>query len=166
MIKLLLAFCIGLFISGCGYAPIAHYSQKALGNSVYIDLKINAANTENSVALRDLLNKVVVMRFQKELKNKEEADSVIYVEMTNIQDQSIATNSDGFTTFYRVNLTLSFKYSNRTHKETQFSNSAYYDYAVSLEDPAVTYENRLDAIEQATIQCVDKFLSQVAYQGK
>lgn len=158
---------LALLLSGCGYAPVAHYAQRALGDSIYVDLKINLANTENSVEMRDLLYRTVVTRFQKEIKGKEEADSIINAVITSITDSSIATNSSGFTTFYRASVTINFKITNKaTRGERTFTNSAYYDYAVSFTDPTITYNNRLEAISEATSQCVDRLIAQVAYSGK
>lgn len=160
-------FLIALVFCGCGYAPVAHYSQNALGNSVYIDLKVNLANTENSVQLRDLLYKVMVARFQKEIKGKEEADSIISVVIKHISDTSIATDKNGFTTFYRANITIEFDIKNKgTRQSKVLTNSAYYDYAVSLADPTITYNNRLEAIAEAGGQCIDRLISQIAYYGK
>lgn len=155
-----------LMLTGCGYYPVAHYSKKALGDSVYVSLKVNLANTENSVELKDILNKAVVSRFQTKLVSKEEADTVLYLELKNASDTSIATNTNGFTTFYRVNVEILFSYKNSFGKESSFTNSAYYDYAVSLEDPLVTYSNRIDAIREASLQCIDRFLVQMAYEGR
>lgn len=159
-------FFVMLLFSGCGYKPVAHFTKKALGDSVYVSLKINAANTESSVEIKDLLNKLIATRFQKRLVEKSEADTIINLEILNVTDTSIATNTDGFTTFYRVSIRTKFEYINKIKEKKIFYNNAYQDYAVSLEDPLITYNNKLEAIREASNQCVDSFLTQIAYQGK
>lgn len=155
-----------LFFMGCGYYPVSHYSKKSLGDLVYVDLRINLANTENSVELKDILNKAIVARFQRRLAEKDQADSIINLFLRTASDTSIATDTNGFTTFYRVNVEIVFNYENRFGKKGEFVNVAYSDYAVSLEDPLITYSNRLEAIKEASIQCIDKFLAQMAYEGR
>ena len=164
--KPLVALAFVMFFAGCGYYPVARFAKKALNDNLYVELKVNSANTENSVEIKDLLNKLIVSRFQKNLASKDDADTIITVEIVSVRDSSIATNNDGFTTFYRVNVRVKFFYKNKRGDEREFYNSAYQDYAVSLEDPLITYANKLEAIKEASSQCVDKFLTQIAYQGR
>ena len=164
MKALVLAFL--MLFGGCGYYPVAHFVKKALSDNLYVALKVNSANTENSVEIKDLLNKLIVSRFQKNLVSKDDADTIITIEITSVTDSSIATNSDGFTTFYRASIRVKFLYKNKRGDEREFYNSAYQDYAVSLDDPLITYANKLEAIKEASNQCIDRFLTQIAYQGK
>ncbi len=164
--KSLAFFILMLFFVGCGYYPVAHFTKKALGENIYVSLKVHVANAENSVAIKDMLNRLIVARFQKKLTDQESADTIITIEITSVNDSSIATNSDGFTTFYRAGVGVRFDYKSKKGEEKTFHNYAYSDYAVSLEDPLITYSNRLEAINNASNQCIDKFLTQIAYQGK
>ncbi|CBG40261.1 LPS assembly lipoprotein LptE [Helicobacter mustelae] len=157
---------LSFFLSGCGYQPIAHYAKKALGDSIFVNLKMNLANPENSIEIKDMVNRAIIAKFQNRLASRDEASTTLTVELQNVTDTSIATNTDGFTTFYRVNIQIAFLYKNHLGKEGDFVNSAYFDYAVSLEDPLITYMNRLDAIRQASLQCIDRFLTQIAHEGK
>ncbi|PAF42029.1 LPS assembly lipoprotein LptE [Helicobacter sp. 11S03491-1] len=157
---------IFLIISGCGYFPTAYYAKKVLGDSIYVKLIVNLPNPESSVQFKDALNKAVVSRFQSKLADQKDADSIITIEITNVTDISIATNEQGFTTFYRATVYIDFIYKNKQGKSGAFHNNGYYDYAVSLENPLTTYNNRYYAIEQATNQAIDKFVAQISYQGK
>ncbi|MDO7253425.1 LPS assembly lipoprotein LptE [Helicobacter cappadocius] len=157
---------IFLFFCGCGYFPSAYYAQKVLGDSVYVKLIVNLPNPENSVQLKDALNRAVISRFQSTLASQKDADSIITIEITDVTDTSIATNEQGFTTFYRAFAYVTFTYANKRGQSETFKNTGYYDYAVSLENPLTTYNNRFYAIEQATNQTIDKFITQVSYQGK
>ncbi|PAF48183.1 hypothetical protein BKH46_02435 [Helicobacter sp. 12S02634-8] len=165
MKKILLLGVLGL-LWGCGYLPAAYYAQKALGDSVYVQLVVNLPNPENSVQFKDSLNKAVISRFQNRLASQKNADSIITIKITKVTDTSIATNEQGFTTFYRATVYADFTYANKKGGSKTFENNGYYDYAVSLENPLVTYNNRFYAIDQAINQTIDKFITQVAYQGK
>ena len=105
-----LVFAFLMLFSGCGYYPVAHFVKKALSDNLYVALKVNSANTENSVEIKDLLNKLIVSRFQKNLVSKDDADTIITIEITSVTDSSIATNSDGFTTFYRASIRVCLLY--------------------------------------------------------
>lgn len=154
------------FLVGCGYIPMANYTQKVLGDGVYVKLIVNLPNPENSVDFKDALNQAVISRFQNRLASEKNADSIITINMTNVTDTQIASNEQGFTTFYRATVYVTYTYKNKMGKTGSFENSGYYDYAVSLEDPLTTYNNRYDAIKQALSQTIDKFITQVAYQSK
>lgn len=155
-----------MILQSCGYFPIAYYAQRAFGDSVYVKLIVSLSNPENSVQFKDSLNKAVVARFQNRLASEEEADSVVIIELVGVEDTSIATNEQGFTTFYRVNVDVAYVYENKKGSKKSFTNSGYYDYSVSLENPLTTYNNRFYAISQALEQTIDKFITQVSYQGK
>ncbi|WP_257874406.1 LPS assembly lipoprotein LptE [Helicobacter sp. 11S02596-1] len=157
---------MAIFLSACGYLPIASYTQKVLGDSVYVKLIVNLPNPENSVQFKDILNKAVISRFQNKLASQKDADSIITIEITKVTDTSIATNEQGFTTFYRATVFVTFTYTNKKGMSKTFDNSGYYDYAVSLENPLITYNNRYYGINQAIEQTIDKFITQVSYQGK
>lgn len=153
-------------LQGCGYFPTAYYAQRAFGDSVYIKLIVNLANPENSIQFKDSLNRAVVARFQNRLASEEEADSIVTIDLADVRDTSIAINEQGFTTFYRVNVEVTYTYENKKGSKNFFTNSGYYDYSVSLENPLTTYNNRFYAISQALDQTIDKFITQVSYQGK
>ncbi|PAF48678.1 hypothetical protein BKH41_05255 [Helicobacter sp. 12S02232-10] len=164
--KKIIFISVLILLNACGYLPAAYYAQKVLGDSIYVKLIVNLPNPENSVQFKDSLNRAVISRFQNRLASQKEADSIITIEITNVTDTSIATNEQGFTTFYRATVFVTFTYTNKKGVSKSFKNNGYYDYAVSLENPLITYDNRYYAIEQATDQTIDKFITQVSYQGK
>lgn len=163
---IILFLFVSVVLQGCGYLPTAYYAQRAFGDSVYIKLIVNLANPESSVQFKDSLNRAVIARFQNRLASEEEADSVVTIDLSDVHDTSIAINEQGFTTFYRVNVEVTYAYENKKGSKNVFTNSGYYDYSVSLENPLTTYNNRFYAISQALDQTIDKFITQVSYQGK
>lgn len=163
-ISFLLVLLICSFLCGCGYKPMAYYANKALGDRVYVQLKVNLENTEESVKIKDIVNEAIISRFHSRVTNKKEADSVLEVEVKNVQDTIIGTNAQGFATFYRVFVYLTFKF-DHNGKAHSFENQGYYDYAVSLGSPTITYNNRSTAIVEAARQSIDKFISQIGYSA-
>ena len=161
MVRFIILF-LSLFILSCGYRPMAYYANKALGDSVYVKLKVNLENTEESVAIKDLVNEAIVSRFHSHLDNEENASSIVTVDVKDVRDSIVATNSQGFATFYRVIVSIDFSFKKKG-KNHEFSNSGYFDYAASLNNPLATYQNRQNAILEAAKQSLDRFISQVGY---
>lgn len=151
-----------LFIASCGYKPMSYYANKALGDKIYVKLELNVENTEESVQIKELINEAIVSRFHSKISSFQESDTVLEINVNRIQDSIVATNSQGFATFYRVNVDIRFKFS-RNGKDFVFTNSGYFDYANSLVNPIVTYNNRSNAILEASKQSIDRFISQVGY---
>ncbi len=157
---------LALMLGGCGYQPIANLAQNVLGQGIFVRLIVNLPNPRNSVQFKDMLNRVIVQRFQNTLTSEQQADSIITIEITRVIDTSISQNQEGFTTFYRATVYVDYTYDNKKGVVKKFSDSGYYNYAVSLQNPLTTYNNRLYAISQALIQTLTQFVSQIAYEGK
>ncbi|STO96817.1 lipoprotein [Helicobacter canis] len=166
MYRLIALVAIMLALTSCGYVPSATYAQKALGERVYVELKVNLPNPENSVELKDLMNKIIISRFQIRVSSKEDADSIITVAINKIVDTTFALSSSAFTTYYRVNAYVTYTYDNKKGTKRTFEGSGYYDYNVSLDNPLTTYNNRYYAINQAFTQTVDQFVAQISFDGQ
>ncbi|MCI5786410.1 LPS assembly lipoprotein LptE [Helicobacter trogontum] len=151
-------------MSGCGYKPMSYYANQALGEKVHVELIVNLENPEESVKIKDMVNEAIVSRFHSRVVNRSEADSILTVDVQNIQDTIIGTNTQGIATFYRVFLNISFSFK-RNDKKFNFVNQGYYDYAASLNSPTITYENRSNAIIEAARQSLDRFISQIGYSA-
>ena len=165
--SLLFLMCfVCILLSGCGYLPSSVLAQKALGNSVFVKLNINLPNPENSVELKDEFNKTIVSRFQNKIADSNNSDSIITINIDKITDTHIAVSSDGFTTYYRVQVFTTYIYDDKKGNKTSVSNSGFFDYNVSLDSPLVTYNNRYYAINQAFLQTIDKFVAMMAYEGQ
>ncbi|GAD18188.1 Probable lipoprotein Cj1090c [Helicobacter fennelliae] len=154
-----------LCFAGCGYVPSSTYTQRLLGNQVFVKLNINLANPENSVELKDLVNKIVISRFQTRLSNQENADSIITININKIIDNPMAVSSDGFSSYYRVNTYVTYEYNDKKGTKKTFSINGYYDYSLSLDNPLTTYNNRDYALNQAFSQTLDKFIAQMSFEG-
>lgn len=155
-----------LMLAGCGYIPSAEYAKKALGESVFVQLNINLPNPENSVELKDALNKIILSRFQTRIAGKEEADSIIIININKISDTTFSIGDTAFTSYYRVTTDVSYTYDNKQGTRRTFDSSGYFDYNVSIENPLATYNNRYYAINQAFTQTLDKFVAQISFEGQ
>ncbi|WP_237416410.1 LPS assembly lipoprotein LptE [Helicobacter saguini] len=160
-----ISFFIFIFmLNSCGYKPMAYFANKALGDKVCVKMYPNLENPEESIRIKDTINEAIYSRFHSQVVDESEADSILNIDVQNIKDAIIATNSQGFATFYRVYVTIRYTF---THNDKTFSyvNPGYYDYAASLTSPLTTYNNRSVAIIEAAKQSLDRFISQVGYSA-
>lgn len=163
-IKVILQVFLLLCVLGCGYKPMAYYANKALGEKIYVQLVVNLENPEESVRIKDMVNEAIRSRFHSSTTNKNEADSTLEVNIKSVRDTIIGTNAQGIATFYRVfvDIVFQFEHNGKTHR---FANPGYYDYAASLSNPTITYNNRSAAILEAARQSTDRFVSQIGYSA-
>lgn len=155
-------FVVLLFwLNACGYQPIAHKAKEAVGDKVFVVVKINLRDPQNSVVLKDEVSKAIFERLHTNVSSKEEATSAIEVQLQNISFSSLAENRTGFATFYRCIVDVEFKYTNTSTQKTRiFSKRGYHNFALN-DTSIITDSVRLEAINKAVLQAIDGFISQV-----
>lgn len=163
MKKFLAIFVI--LATGCGYAPLKNFTQNAIADKIFVELIVNPAVPENNTLVKNELNKMIFTRLKKQIVAKDEAEAIIRAQISEVRESSIATDSAGLTTFYRVHVWLNLSYEAKNSLTKNFTNSAYADYAAAS-DVLSTSKNRIRAIETAILDCVNRFLSQIALGGE
>ncbi len=153
---------IAIFCAGCGYYPISYYSKQSLGSSLFVESRVNLADPENSVIAKDALNQAIAQKFHANLVPRAQAESVIVTEITDVDVYSIADNDAGFANFYRASVRMSFSYTDKKGNARKFSNYGFYDFPVDVIS-TITDETRFNAIKEASLSAIDKFVAQVAY---
>ncbi|WP_258443416.1 LPS assembly lipoprotein LptE [Helicobacter sp. 16-1353] len=154
-----------IFLAGCGYYPISYYSKQSLGENIYVESIATLSDPENSVIAKDALHQAIVTRFQSNLTSRENADSIIHMEISNIYMYSIVDSQSGFPSFYRMQVSIKFNYTDKNGDNKSFTNIGIYDFSVEGLS-TVTDEKRFAAINQASLQAIDKFIAQVAYNWR
>lgn len=157
---LLIAF-LAFYFSACGYKPLAYNTQKTLGDKIYIEVKIDPRDPQNSVTLKDELSKSIFERLRANIVDKEEATSIIEVQLRSVSFNSLAENRTGFATFYRCEVVIEFRYINNLNQKMRiFSKRGFYNFSLN-ESSIITDSVRIEAINQAALQALDGFISQV-----
>ncbi|CAM2845815.1 LPS assembly lipoprotein LptE [Helicobacter burdigaliensis] len=158
IVRLLL---LTFLLVGCGYKPISHYTKEALGERIFIELKVDARDPQNSVELKDALSRAIFSQFQSKITDKESADSIIKVKLDSVSFSALAENTTGFATSYRCSVVVEFEYFNKlTQKTRTFLKKGYYNFYLN-DSSVITDSARLDAINKALLQAIDGFISQV-----
>lgn len=155
---------ITLFLVGCGYKPMSHHVRENLGNSVFIEVKIDTRDPQNSVILKDEMSKMIFEKFHLDIADKNEADNIIEAEIKDITFSSLAENTSGFATFYRCEVVVEFKYSTKDNQKTRiFTKRGGYN--LSLGDSSIITDSiRMEAINKAALKALEGFISQVGIE--
>lgn len=156
---------ISLCLTACGYYPISYYSKQSIGENVYVESVVSLSDPENSVIAKDALHRAIATRFHANIASKDEADTRIRVVMSDMSMYSIADSASGFPDFYRMQVNMQFHYTDLKGNTRSFSNTGIYDFSVESLS-TVTDEKRFNAILQAALQSIDKFIAQVAYNWR
>ena len=161
MPKIVALLALALFFSACGYKPLAHNAQKILGDKIYIEVKIDSRDSQNSVALKDALSKSIFERLHAEIVDKDKATTIIEVQLRSISFSPLAENRTGFATFYRCEVVVEFKYINSLNQKMRiFSKHGFHNFSLDTSS-VITDSVRFEAINSATLQALDGFISQV-----
>ncbi len=153
---------IALLLCGCGYQPLAHYSQEQFGKRIYVNISVNYRDPENSVHIKDALLAAIMQRLgAKIVTNEIESDSQIHVTLLNVRFASLAEDVQGFTNFYRTFVTLRFRYHDKHGNETELNTIGRHTFSVDSQT-IVTDTRRLEAIDEASIQALDAFFAKIA----
>ena len=154
-------FFIGVLFSSCGYYPISYYSKQSLGENIYVQTMITLSDPENSIIAKDALLQAIATRLHSNLSDRENADTIVTMNMNEVNMYSIADDEDGFPRFYRMQVGINFSYTDKNGNTSNFSNIGIYDFSVEGQS-TVTDEKRFTAINQASLQAIDKFVAKVA----
>lgn len=165
MTRAIFIFLLGIFLSSCGYYPVSYYSKQSLGENVYVQASVSLSDPENSIIAKDALLQAVAVRLHSNLNDKDNADTIITIDMNDINMYSIADDADGFPRFYRMQVRVKFSYTDKNGNARNYNNVGVYDFSVEGQS-TVTDEKRFLAINQASLQAIDKFIAQVAYSWR
>lgn len=165
IIKIVSISLLCIFISSCGYYPVSYYSKQTLGENIYVKANISLSDPENSIIAKDALLQAIAIRLHSNLSNKDNADTSVLIDMNDIYMYSIADDKDGFPRFYRIQVRINFSYTDKKGNSRNYSNIGIYDFSVEGQ-ATVTDEKRFEAINQASLQAIDKFIAQIAYSWR
>lgn len=156
---------IALLFIACGYVPVASYSDKIFGEGVYVEITMDPQLPEASVSAKDAINLAILTRFNNILSSKQNAQSIIDVHVLSVNNTPVAYDANGFVSHYRATVNLVFKVQTINNVVLNTNTSGYYDYPATSTSALLIEEAKLSAVSNATIQALDKFISQMAYYG-
>jgi hypothetical protein len=154
---------IFIFISGCGYRPSANHSKEVVGEKVSTQILISMQDPENTVLIKDAVNKAVVTRFRSSLVGEKESETHLKIMITDIIFSPLQYNLEGYVVTYRTHLTLQIL---RTHNDEAqtYITKGIYDFAIEP-NAIISDQARFVAIKVSAQKAIDSFIAAVASQG-
>jgi len=156
-------FIVLLLFSACGYKPASHYTKKMIGHKVYTEVEVSLSDPENSVLIKDALNRALSMRLKSHSSKKEDADSFIKVVYKSIRFIPLQYDNNGYIVHYQAHITLAFIFEKGKEKEARLIVGRY-EFPIR---PSAIISNdlRFKAIEQGSIKALDEFISYLSAKG-
>jgi len=165
-LKSIISICLilGIF-AGCGYKPTSYYARDAIRGDVYVKLNMDIENSENSIYIKDAINKMIMNQFKTPLNDdKAQAETFVHITLNNVTHSVMSTDNDGYAKSYRTYITILLTYQKRDQKINTIKVSDYYDYSVD-EDSVITDEKRSVAVKAAAQKALSDIFSKIAIQN-
>jgi len=159
---LLLFFIIGA-ISGCGYKPSAKFSRDVMGDKISTNVIISSQDPENTVFIKDAVDRAVIEVFQASLVDKSISDSHLIIKIVSPTYAPIVYDENGFVTGYRMSVILNIVKQTKDESKS-YNTRGFYDFSVAP-NAIVTDQERFEAIGFAAQKAINSFVAQVSAQG-
>ncbi|RUM67093.1 MAG: hypothetical protein DSZ06_02040 [Sulfurospirillum sp.] len=153
-----------IFLLGCGYKPTAKYTKDILGNKIYAKVNTSLRDPQNSVLIKDALNEAIVDKFHSKISSKNEASSILNVDLNLVKFIPIAYDKNGYVISYKTLVKLKTQYSNKDGKTQTFITEGDYDFNIQTLS-VISDSKRFEAIKEASQKAIDAFISRVSVRG-
>jgi len=152
-----------LELSGCGYKPSAQYSRKVVGDKISTNVIISAQDPENTVLIKDAVDRAIIEIFHASLVDKRVADTHLSFSITEPTYAPIQYNADGFVITYRATIVLTIMRETKDLKK-RYTAKGTYDFAITP-NAVITDQERFDAIRFSAQKAIASFIAQVSAEG-
>ena len=161
-VVLLLSF-VFFTITACGYTPSAKFARNTLGDKISTDVIISSQDPQNTVVIRDAVNKAIIKVFQASLVERSISDTHLILKMGLPQYLPIVYDENGYIIAYRMSVVLNIqKYKNGLLKN--YNTRGFHDFSVAP-NAIVTDKDRYEAIDFAAQRAIKAFIAQVSAEG-
>ena len=146
-LKTLLSLSFALVIlGGCGYKPSAKFARDIVGEKVSTNVIISLEDPQNTVLIKDAVDKAVIEVFQASLVDRTVSDSHLVIKLISPAYSPIVYDENGFVTGYRMSVTLNI-IRHAKDESKSYNTKGYYDFSVAP-NAIVTDQERFEAIEK------------------
>ncbi len=161
--KTLLLLLLLFLVNGCGYKPSSYYTKKVVGEKISTSVVILAQDPENTVIIKDAVDRAIIELFHASLTSKRYATTHLHFSISAPNYVPIQYNTDGFVVTYRATIVLSIiKEHNGLRKKYRAKGS--YDFGI-VPNAVITDQERFDAIRYSAQKAISSFIAQVSAEG-
>lgn len=172
MKKILTFIFCAIFVVGCGYIPTTKVAKEILSDDIFVDVIMSKTDPQNTVAIKDAIRNGIVQRLGKNLSSKESADTYIIAKINSLRFSELTYDQFGYVTSYRADLSVNYKTKLKDGSIFSIDTVGDYDFRVSrlakdVRDTSsvISDNDRYKAIENASKQAFDEFISALAIRG-
>jgi len=152
-----------LELSGCGYKPSSQYSRKVIGEKISTNVIVSAQDPENTVLIKDAVDRAIVETFRASLVDKKYADTDLSFSISEPHYSPIQYNADGFVIAYRATITLHITRVTKNLKKKYHATGSY-DFTIAP-NAIITDQERFDAIRYSAQKAIAAFVAQISAEG-
>ena len=163
LLTLLLVSALLLHLSGCGYKPSAKFARGVVGEKISTTVIISSEDPENTVLVKDAVDKAILTVFHASLSDKEHADTNLVLSIGTPAYSPIEYNDNGFIISYRATIGLSIMRETKDIKK-KYTARGTYDFSV-VPNAVLTDQERFDAIKFSSLKAITSFIAQVSAEG-
>ncbi|WP_294931195.1 LPS assembly lipoprotein LptE [Sulfurimonas sp.] len=150
-------------ISGCGYKSSAKFSREVMGDKISTSVIISAVDPQNTVVIKDAVDRAIIEVFQASLVSKSESQTHLVLKMGPPAYAPIVYDENGYVIGYRMSVTLNIiKHTNGASKS--YNTRGFHDFSVAP-NAIVTDQDRFEAIGSAAQRAIKSFVAQVSAEG-
>ena len=162
-IVIFLIFNTLIFI-GCGYKPTVEYTKNVLGDEIFVNVKTNINDPENTVLLKDAINEAVVSRFKSKLVPASKANSKLFIKLNKVKFEPIQYDKNGYIIAYKAFVYLDTKYIDKMGKSGMIQTKGEYDFPIES-NSVISDSKRFEAIKFASFKALEEFISKISVRG-
>jgi len=163
LLKILLVTLFLLELSGCGYKPSSKYSRKVIGEKVSTKVIISAQDPENTVLIKDAVDRAIIETFRASLVDQKYATTHLTFSISEPRYTPIQYNGDGFVIAYRATVVLHIERETSEVKK-KYNARGNYDFTIAP-NAVITDQERFNAIKYSTQKAIASFIAQVSAEG-
>lgn len=153
----------GMLVNGCGYRPSAKFSRDFLGEKISTSVVISAQDPQNTVIIKDAVDRAIIEVFQASLVSESTSDTHLILNMGAPRYSPIVYDKNGFVVGYRMSATLNI-ISRHKGVSKNYVASGQHDFIVAP-NAIVTDQVRFEAISLSASRAIKSFVAQASAKG-
>lgn len=162
--KYILSSLIVLFLSACGYTPSAKFARVIVGDSISTGVVISAVDPENTVIIKDGIDRAVYEVFHASLVSRKISNTHLQINLSNPSYSPIQYDSDGFVVSYRTTVRLKIQRDTKNQELKNYHVKGTYDFSITP-NALISDQQRFDAIRFSAVKAIKSFVAQMAAEG-
>jgi len=159
----ILGLALALWMTGCGYQPAAHYAKSVLGDSVSTEVHILMEDPQNTVLIKDAVDRAVITKLRTSLVPKAASESHLDVRVSGVSFTPLRYDTDGYIVTYRTTVALAIVHQ-RQNQQKNYNTRGVYDFDIEP-NAIISDQARFEAISQGASKALDAFIAQLSAQG-